>query len=99
MTDTGIRFEWNGYKCKLVKGTYQNKRAALVVIDEADGEVLTKASVNIDSVPLDAKQVLLKGYSENEGLPEVLVEAKAVKPTGRWVENNFVQIEIYDLLV
>ncbi len=52
------------------------------------GEPLFTATVAIDELPADGR-VFLKGWSENEGIPEALVKAGIVELTGRTVPTGY----------
>jgi len=62
-------------------GTYSNGSVAIQGVTE-EGEPLFRATVALDVMPSDGC-VFLKGWSENEGIPEALVKAGIVELTGR----------------
>jgi hypothetical protein len=70
----------------------ENGRVALVLIGERGVEA--KATVNLVDVELPAGCVHLKGWSENEGLPEALVAAGAVELTGEVVRTGRVEAQV-----
>ena len=94
-------------KCDIVKLRYPNSRTALeLVIAENDeerelykGEPMATATVNIPQVPLERNEVIIKDYSENEGMLETLVKAGIVEDTGKVVETGFVVCNICKLLI
>jgi len=99
-----IKFKnWN---CKLVKNKYRNGRTALELVAAEDdeeneifeGEPIANCTVNIHDIELNADEVCIKNYSENERMLETLVNAGIVKPTGINVETGFVSIPICKLL-
>lgn len=53
-----------------------------------DGEPMFTATVALDEKPADGC-VFLKGWSENEGIPEALVKAGVVELTGGGVETGY----------
>lgn len=61
---------------------YRNGEVALTVTSE-DGEPQATATVAIQGAPSAPDHVWLKGWSENEGLPEALEAAGLVTLTGR----------------
>jgi len=61
---------------------YQDGGAAIIGDDPTTSERLYVATVNLE-IPADEGCVWLKGWSENEGIPEALVEAGVVELTGR----------------
>ena len=52
------------------------------------GEPLFTATVALDEKP-DEGCVFLKGWSENEGIPEALVKAGVVELTGKTVQTGY----------
>ena len=69
----------------VVAGWYGNGRLALSVTNPVSG-VLYKATVNMPDDELADGFVFLKGWSENEGVPEALELAGHVRLTGREVQ-------------
>jgi hypothetical protein len=53
---------------------YSNGRTAIQLIDTYDNEPVCTASVNVEA-PLNHDEVVIKNYSENEGVYEALLEA------------------------
>ena len=62
------------------------------------GEPEFIATVALDEVPGKGK-VFLKGWSENEGIPDALVKAGVVKLTGRKISTGFCEALEADLLI
>lgn len=60
---------------------YGNKSIAITAVSGI-GEPMFTATVALDVMPADGC-VFLKGWSENEGVPEALVKAGVVELTGR----------------
>lgn len=73
---------------------YPNGRPALELIDASDNIPYTVASVNLPDVLLDENEILIKDYSENEGILDFLVQNKIVYPTERGVQSGFVWIPV-----
>ena len=94
--------EWN---CLLQRSYYEHgKRVALCLIaDENDPECpyepIATCTVNMPEVALEADEVLIKDYSENEGMTEFLEREGIVKRTGRVVGSGYVTIPVCKLLV
>ena len=94
-----IRIKFNQWDCLLLRSSvYGNGRTALVLIDYHDKEPVAVATVNLPHVPLAKDEVIIKDYSENEGMLQALVDAGIVKPTGRMVVSGFVAMEVCKLL-
>jgi hypothetical protein len=69
---------------------YDNKRTAIRAY-ALDGDPMFTATVNIPNETPAKDCVFLKGWSENEGLPEALVKAGVVKLTGRKVTTGYTE--------
>ncbi len=87
-----------GWSCDVLKKQYYNGRIALALVDSFDGEPVATATVNMPEIDLAEDEVIIKNYSENEGILEVLTAAGIVQPTGRIVESGFVTMEICKLV-
>jgi hypothetical protein len=62
------------------------------------GEPEFTATVALDEIPGKGK-VFLKGWSENEGIPDALINAGIVKLTGRKIPTGFCEALEADLLM
>lgn len=98
-----VRFHiWD---CNIQVERYNNDRIALQLISAveneeiAQGEPIAMATVNIPTVPLADDEVIIKNYSENEGIEQVLIDAGIIEPTGKIVAGGFVQMNICKLKV
>lgn len=89
---------FNG-KLKVVKKQYGNGRLALTLEDPEDGSPWFTATVNLPEEAMPIDHAFMKGYSENEGLPEALVKAGVVELTGKKVKTGFVEVEIAKILI
>lgn len=80
-------------------GKYTNNNIALKIIN--DNEILYVATVNLpEHIDMNKKNtVLLKGWSENEGLPEALEKSGVLKLTGRKFKTGFVYADEAILLM
>ena len=76
-----------------------NDRPCMKFIDKKDGEVIVISTVNLPHVRLDANQVLIKDYSENEGILQALIDLKIVEDTGIKVSAGYVEVSVCKLLV
>ena len=88
-----------GFDCVVQKTNYGNNgRTALQLFDLTDGAPVATATVNIPDVELGENEVLIKNYSENEGMLEALEKGGIVSRTGESISNGFVTIPIAKLL-
>src|SRR4051812_2785410 len=82
-----MTFEFNKYgPRKLSVETDQYKFGGGLVVDLIDeaGEPYARVSINCE-VPLADDEFVFKTYSENDGLLEVMLAAKIIETTGRFV--------------
>jgi len=91
--------QFKKWVCVLKFGQYHNGRTGIELVSEKDGSPVAVATVNIPDVYLDKDEVIIKNYSENEGMLDTLVNAKIVEPTGRKVHTGFVECDVCKLLV
>lgn len=67
------KVKFKRYNCVIEKLAYRNDRIALELIDEKNGEPVLVATVNILKETINTDEVIIKNYSENEGILEVLI--------------------------
>ena len=67
--------EW---ECIVQLGEYSNKRTAIQLNDIKTGLPVAVSTVNMPAVELEKFDVLIKNYSENEGMKEALMEAGVI---------------------
>lgn len=68
-----------GFECMIMKHEYSNNKAiALELVDVNDNESVAMATVNIPNVKLEKDEVLIKNYSENNGIRNLLVDNKII---------------------
>lgn len=94
------RVNYKGCPCNLMKSFYHHgNRVALCLIDAENGEPVATATVNIPEMPLSEDEILIKNYSENQGMLSFLEKEEIVQRTGRVVESGYVTIPVCILLV
>jgi hypothetical protein len=82
------------YSVTVKLGKYDNGRTAIHLDDVNDGYPYATATVNIDHVLLADDEVLIKDYSENEGILDFLIKNNIVTPTSNGVQSGFVWIPV-----
>jgi hypothetical protein len=82
----------NGETLFVRRETYSNGRPALQLLCK-DGEPYAMATVNLPDKAQEEGHVFLKGWSENEGIPEALEAAGIVKRTGLKLRTGFAEAE------
>ena len=78
-------------------GKYANNRISINLIDVSDNQPYAVATTNLPDVLLLDNEVLVKDYSENEGVLEFLTTNNIVVPTDRWVTCGFVDVQVCTL--
>ena len=87
-----------GFDCGVYFHRYaDNDNIAIQLANEEEGPVAT-ASVNLGKT-LPDNMVMIKNWSENQGILDVLVEAGIVEDTGETVQSGFVEANLCKLLV
>lgn len=72
-----------------------NGRPALVLADRDTGEAICTASVNIDAAPVN--ELLIKSYSENEGVRELLESRNVIGEAYAEYRTGFVTVTAHVL--
>lgn len=94
------KIKFKKWDCILVFKKYDNNgRTAIELINTRDGSPVAIATVNIPSAPLERDEVIIKNYSENEGMLDALVSNGIVEPTGKKVQSGFVECDVCKLLI
>lgn len=82
------------YSVTVKLGEYANGRTAIHLDDVNEGWPYATATVNIDHVLLADNEVLIKDYSENEGMLDFLIKNNIVTPTPNGVQSGFVWLPV-----
>lgn len=103
---------FRGYKCDVKIRAYSNNdRKALVLMNAEDYmeddmipvpagmETIAYATVNIPEYPLLEDEVIIKDYSENEGMYEILVQAGIISKGYKQVRTGYVSAPVCKLLI
>lgn len=87
-----VQVTFAGFRSNVVKTTYPAGGAtALLLIDADDGSLVTNASINVSGVSedLSGAELVLKTYSENEGLLTLLEDENIIEHTGHSVMTGY----------
>jgi len=95
-TDKTIKFKQ--WECAVIFLSYGNGRTAISLDEVGTGEPIAVASVNLPDATINEDEVIIKNWSENEGVLEALVEAGIVTPL-RKLFTGFVQADVCKLNV
>lgn len=104
-------FKYKHWVCRVLLGTFGTKPHPWVLYLEADGnqhepgygkihdgETIARAGVYIDGQTPADDEVIIKGWSENEGMPEALQAAGIIGPELRRVPTGRVEATVHKLL-
>ena len=93
-----LKTPYSEYQVELAKGSYSNGRTAIELIDAEDGCPVMVATINVPDAELAEGEIIIKNYSENEGVLEFLQENEIVGPVKRNIGTGFVSCPVVDLL-
>jgi hypothetical protein len=88
-------FPYKGTDLVVSLGSYESGRKAIMLYDAFSGEAYSCPTADVNG--LDTKfynEVLVKDYSENEGMFKFLIENNIVTWSGRTVVSGFVELYI-----
>ena len=77
---------------------YSNGEIALVINGESFEDQIVATVALKDAPRVAPRSVWLKGWSENEGVPDALVRAGMVRLTGEVFSTGFVEAQLAELL-
>ena len=89
--------EHNRTKLRLKYGVYGNGRTA-IELSTLNGQPYATATVNIPDALLHKDEVIIKTYSENEGILEMLEQEGIVERTGMSATSGMITAPICKLL-
>ena len=82
-----------GIDCVIQLARYPDtERLALILLDKETREEMTVATTNMPHIFLRSEEVMIKNWSENEGVLEALQRAGVVEPTGLTYPSGFVEV-------
>lgn len=92
-----IRFkEWT---CIIRWKYYSNGRTALELVDYEDHQSIAVITVNLPNENLQSDEILIKDWSENEGMIGVLQKVNIIGPVIESVKTGFVTAKKCKLLI
>lgn len=90
------KMNYKQYKAVVIQSKYvNNDNLALMLIDEKDGSLITKITVNTEE-KLPEGFGYVKNYSENEGIMEVLQEEGLVKEVLGYKRMGWVTVPLVE---
>ena len=91
---------FRGWTCRIERGTYgATRRIALQLTDCTDGEPVAVASVHMPDISLAPDEVVIKDYSENEGMLDALVATGVISPPLRTILLQYVTLYVCRCLI
>jgi hypothetical protein len=89
------RVQFRGWLCRVERASYgHTDRIALPLYDVHDGSPVAVATVHMPELALAADEVVIKDYSENEGMLSLLVAEGIVSPPLRAVQSGYVVLYV-----
>ena len=76
----------------------QNSQPAILLVDQKTGKAIATATVCLPEIDLAPGRTLIKDYSENEGILDLLTEAGIVRETGNIFETGFAHVYEVELV-
>lgn len=83
-----------GYTGKTVWDKYAQSGQIAICLVEEDGCPLATATCSIKGAELEWGEVIIKDWSENNGMVDALVKAGVVEPSHRQIQTGFVQAKV-----
>lgn len=84
----------HGEPITVVKASYSNGRIAITLVC-SDGEPWGTFSVNLPDSPIEADEVIVKAWGENEALRAPMLATGLFEDTGKRIETGFVEAEVW----
>lgn len=92
------KFTYKKWEVYLRWNMYMNGRPQLTLSDVEDGCPVAVATVNIPEEELEPNEIIVKNYSENEGMLQFLQKNGIVGEVKRWVSQGYVRCPIVERL-
>lgn len=90
--------KFKGFNCKISYSKYNEGGTCIDLIDLEDGLPVARATVNVPGITLMGNEVVIKDYSENEGMYDALVEHGIIRKTPKEIQlSEFVTAPIATL--
>lgn len=92
--------KYKAYQVYLKYDRYRsNGRTCIELLEAKTHEPVLVATVNIDNYhPLQPGEVIIKDYSENEGVLDFLIANGIVSRPKTWIATGWVTVPVCDLL-
>jgi len=84
--------------CLLQFRYYENNRLAIILVDKASKEHFATATVNVPDYPLRENEVIIKNYSETEGILDELIKVGLITRPVRYVQTDIIPCPVCKLI-
>jgi len=99
----GYTVNFLGEECTVIFTKYvNNDRIAIkleFINDFGECEPMAIATINIPDYPIESDEVIIKDYSENADIYDILIDAGIIEPANRFVDSGFVSCPVCKLKV
>jgi len=95
--NTPLFVNYIGCQCRVVKEHYEHGGGVCLRLVSTEGEPIATATVNVPESNIPQDFVLIKNYSENQGILEILAQANIVTPTPIKVTVGYCQADLCQL--
>jgi hypothetical protein len=85
-----MKIRFYNEECDILFGTYSSGRISISLMC-SDGELMARATIDCPEIQLKKNEVIIKDYSENEGILSALVEYGVVVDTGKRVPVGYAE--------
>lgn len=86
------------YQVFIQLGKYRNGQTSVQLIDAEDGQPVATASIAMPELSLEDNQIVVKDYSENEGMLDFLLENSIIEMCSEYVETGYHVSSVVKLL-
>ncbi len=81
---------FKNYDCTLKWGVNNNGRLTLDLVDSKDGSPIATATANAVDSDLTTGEIIIKNYSENEGMYDALLAAGIIRRSHRRIGTGHI---------
>jgi hypothetical protein len=96
---TPLELKFQDWRCRLVMEQYSDGGGpSLRLVDADDGSSIARVTSKLSEFNPQEDELLIKNYSENEGVLAALVDAGVLTDTGVTVRTEFAELSIARLI-
>jgi hypothetical protein len=89
-----MQVKFKNWTCNANIMRYCNKRTAIILTDAEDGSSIATATVNIPEEEIESDEIIVKDYSENQGMLQALIDAGIVIKVVRNARTGYVECPV-----